>query len=160
MVLGALVIVVVGVLVVNYLRDNKGLLPGKGGVSVNQTEAKSHTVVPGETLWSISEKYYGDGYGWVDIAKANSISNPNLVEEGQTLSIPERETAQAPTTEEPTSQPQPVRPTSYTVQKGDHLWGIAVRNYGDGYKWVEIARANNLRDPNLLFVGTSLTLPK
>lgn len=44
--------------------------------------------------------------------------------------------------------------------KGDHLWGIAVRAYGDGYKWVEIARENNLVNPNLIHPGNVLSLPR
>ena len=48
----------------------------------------------------------------------------------------------------------------YTVQKDDYLWEIAVRAYGDGYKWVEIARANKLVNPNIIHPGNMLTLPR
>lgn len=152
MVLGALVIIVVGVLVVNYVKDRGSLLKEGGVATSNQTSANSHTVVPGETLWAISENYYGTGYKWVDIAKANSLQNADKIEVGQTLTLPEVTVATAETTLTPD--------TSYTVQKGDHLWGIAVREYGDGYKWVEVARVNKLKNPNLLFIGTVLTLPR
>lgn len=154
MILGALVIVVVGVLVVNYLRDNGGLLPWKGGQEVNQTEVRTHVVTAGEDLWKISENYYGTGYGWVDIAEANNLSSPDLIEVGQTLAIPER------ASEEAAPANTSLEGETYTVVKGDHLWGIAVRAYGDGYKWVEIARVNNLRNPNLIFVDTVLNLPR
>lgn len=49
---------------------------------------------------------------------------------------------------------------SYTVQKGDNLWSIAVAQYNDGYKWVEIARANKLVNPDFIHVGNTLTLPR
>lgn len=49
---------------------------------------------------------------------------------------------------------------SYTVQKGDSLWSIAVKEYNDGYKWVEIARANKLAHPDFIHVGNVLTLPR
>src|SRR3990167_4785709 len=51
-------------------------------------------------------------------------------------------------------------PRDYTVSKGDHLWKIAVAVYKDGYKWVNIASANNLKNPDLIIPGQRLTLPK
>jgi nucleoid-associated protein YgaU len=53
-----------------------------------------------------------------------------------------------------------VSENTYTVSKGDSLWSIAVKAYGDGYKWTEIANANNLKNPNVIFTGTSLNLPR
>jgi nucleoid-associated protein YgaU len=47
-----------------------------------------------------------------------------------------------------------------TVQKNDSLWKIAQRVYKDGYKWTEIAKANNLKNPGLIYVGQSLALPE
>lgn len=49
---------------------------------------------------------------------------------------------------------------SYTVVRGDNLWNIAVRAYGDGYRWVDIARANNLANPDLIHAGNVFTLPR
>lgn len=158
MVLGALVIVIVGVLVVNYVKD-RGFILKEGGVATNEASLNTHTVAQNETLWTISEKYYGTGYKWVEIAKANSLQNADQIEVGQTLTLPNLEEKVAEITQE--QEPGVSIPAdSYTVQKGDHLWGVAVRAYGDGYKWVEIAKANNLKNPNLLFVGTVLTLPR
>lgn len=52
--------------------------------------------------------------------------------------------------------------TSYTIQKGDSLWTISVRAYGDGYKWTEIWKANKkmISNPNLIFAGNKLVLPR
>lgn len=50
--------------------------------------------------------------------------------------------------------------TSYTVQKGDYLWDIAVRAYGDGYRWVDIARANNLSNPDIIHSGNVFAIPR
>lgn len=49
-----------------------------------------HTVVPGDTLWGISELYYGTGTEWPRIYQANSgqIANPNLIFAGQQFIIP------------------------------------------------------------------------
>ncbi|GIW62971.1 MAG: hypothetical protein KatS3mg090_0797 [Patescibacteria group bacterium] len=48
----------------------------------------------------------------------------------------------------------------YIVKRGDNLWKIAEEVYGSGYNAVDIAQANNLDNPNLLFAGQKLVLPK
>lgn len=48
--------------------------------------------------------------------------------------------------------------TAYTVKKGDTLWGIACRFYGDGLKWRALAEKNGVRDPRTLQIGRVLTL--
>lgn len=49
---------------------------------------------------------------------------------------------------------------SYEVKKGDHLWKIASEKYGDGHKWVLIAKENNILNPGKIEVGQKLVLPK
>ena len=172
MFLGALVIIVVGLLVINYFRDNEPGTALPDGLATEETILPTtHTVVKGETLWSISEKYYATGYNWVDITKANNLPSANAIEEGHVLNIPRVESRLAEAT--PTSSPEAtVEPTpaptekpvitskTYTVVKGDTLWGIAVKVYGDGYKWVEIANANNVVNPNIIHSGNILVLPR
>lgn len=51
-----------------------------------------------------------------------------------------------------------VLPQTYTVKKGDTLWGIAVRFYGDGVKWKTLADSNGIADPKKLPVGMVLVL--
>ena len=51
-----------------------------------------------------------------------------------------------------------VTPKTYTVKKGDTLWDIACRYYGDGTKWGAIAAKNGVADPRKLQVGKVLTL--
>lgn len=148
MVLGALVVVVVGVLVVNYFKDRGQTLPD--GLKTTGP-AKEHVVVKGESLWSIAEDSYGSGYKWTELAKANNLTNYSL-EVGQKLSVPDKSVI------EPTGQP--IDSTSYTVTKGDSLWKIAVRAYGDGYAWTRIAAANNLKNPGIIHAGNVLTIPR
>lgn len=200
MLLGALVIVIVGMLVVNYFRSNE---PGTAFPDGASTEEKvslpaTHTVQEGETLWSIAEKYYQSGYNWVDIAKANNLTTANVIEQGQELTIPDvtARTVDQPTptadsfaaapevtpATQPTATPvkidvenvkedvkthissdsltDPISADSYTVVHGDNLWNISVRAYGDGFRWVEIARANNLANPNLIHAGNHFTIPR
>jgi nucleoid-associated protein YgaU len=164
MVLGALVIIVVGVLVVNYFKERGGtlpFLPSGNKTEVTETERpKSVTVAAGDTLWAIAEKYYGSGYNWVDIAQANNLANPNLIAAGQTLNLPDVEPKMVTTATEMASTDTPISGGTYTVVRGDNLWEIAVRAYGDGYKWVEIAQENKLANPDIIHAGNILVLPR
>ncbi|MEK7521185.1 MAG: LysM peptidoglycan-binding domain-containing protein [Patescibacteria group bacterium] len=187
MVFGALVVLVVGVFLFNTLRNRAGspevspqITPESAQTQNLQPQAGgTYKVQKGDTLWSIAERSYGSGYNWTDIATENKLANPGAIEEGQELFLPTQELAQAPTSvpfqvspsPTPTTlsqNPQPTTPPtiqteSYMVVRGDHLWGIAVRAYGDGYQWVKIWRANKAiikNHPNLIYVGQTLTIPR
>jgi nucleoid-associated protein YgaU len=50
-----------------------------------------HTVVPGDTLSGIAQKYYGSAAKWPQIYEANKAvigANPNLIRPGQVFQIP------------------------------------------------------------------------
>ena len=49
-------------------------------------------------------------------------------------------------------------PETWTVKRGQTLWGIASTLYGDGTRWREIAEKNGISDPKKLPVGRVLTL--
>ena len=51
-----------------------------------------------------------------------------------------------------------VTPQTYTVKKGDTLWDIACRFYGDATKWGRIAAKNGVTNPRKLQIGKVLTL--
>lgn len=63
----------------------QSIVNNKLGTSNNKTY---YTVVKGDTLWAIAKKYYGDGNKYPEIAKANNISNANIISVGQKLLIP------------------------------------------------------------------------
>lgn len=162
MVLGAIVLVIVGILVINYFKDRGSVNIPASSIQTSTTAGSEHTVTEGETLWSIAENSYGSGYNWVDIKEANKLES-DAIEVGQKLVIPSDATTKEPTTtvtSQTGSQQLSVTGDTYTVVKGDCLWDIAVRAYGDGYKWVEIAEANNLENPNVIHAGNVLTLPR
>jgi curli production assembly/transport component CsgE len=52
---------------------------------------------------------------------------------------------------------------TYTVKKGDHLWGISARKdtYNDGKKWVNIYNANKnaIVNPNVIYEKQNFKLP-
>jgi nucleoid-associated protein YgaU len=58
------------------------------------------------------------------------------------------------------SSPKPAGRT-YVVRAGDTLRSIALRAYGNEGRWREIYRVNraSIRDPDVLVVGTRLTIP-
>jgi putative chitinase len=136
----------------------------------------TYVVAPGDSLWTIAEKTYKSGYNWVDIARANNLSNPGDIHKGDKLALPKvapklatvvmptvtvspmiNKTIQNPST---VTSPNKIVGTSYKIVKGDSLWTIAVRAYGDGYKWVDIARVNNLSNPGLIHVDNTLRIPR
>jgi nucleoid-associated protein YgaU len=50
--------------------------------------------------------------------------------------------------------------TSYTVVRGDSLWSIAERVYGDGNQWTKISKANNLKNPGIIHAGNVFSIPR
>lgn len=48
--------------------------------------------------------------------------------------------------------------TVYTVKQGDTLWGICKRFLGDGSKYPQIAKLNDIKNPNLIKVGQVIKL--
>lgn len=49
---------------------------------------------------------------------------------------------------------------TYTVEKGDCLWSIAKKYYGDGAEYKKLAGANPfITNPNLIYPGQVLTIP-
>lgn len=49
--------------------------------------------------------------------------------------------------------------SSYTVAKGDTLWGICRRTYGDGALAWKLAEANGIKNANLIYPGQVVKLP-
>lgn len=184
LILGLISVAAIIVLILQILpivrREGKTNMPKPNPPNPTQKKVQvenTYKIQAGDSLWSIAEKQYGSGFKAYEIAKANNISDPDSIEVGQMLTIPtvtsvsasasiEEEvqpgekggeiTAMAASTER-VSQNQPI---TYTVQKGDYLWNIAEMMYGDGYQWVQIARANNLAEPDIIHTGNILIIPR
>jgi nucleoid-associated protein YgaU len=62
---------------------------GEPGIDTEREDGKTYVVQEGDTLWSISQKVYNDPYKWERIASANRIQNPDILEKGTELTIPE-----------------------------------------------------------------------
>lgn len=103
-----------------------------------ENASRSYTV-QGDTVKSIADSY---GITADELAKANGISVNTALVVGATLKIPEKK-----------SVPQY---DTYTVVKGDTLSGIGKKL---GVPWRDIATANNISDPYIIYVGQKLIIP-
>jgi nucleoid-associated protein YgaU len=63
-----------------------------------------------------------------------------------------------PAAQHPASAP----PRTYTVQRGDSLWKIAKKHYGNGNAWTRIHEANKdqIDNPDLIQPGWILRIPE
>ncbi|HJY45811.1 MAG TPA: LysM peptidoglycan-binding domain-containing protein, partial [Propionibacteriaceae bacterium] len=115
--------------------------------------AKHHVVHAGDDLWSLAERYYGDGREWRKIAAANPTvltGGPDRLQVGWRLRIPDLD------------QDLPAGDRVITVRRGDTLSSIAERELGSSTRWTDIFRANRaqLSDSDELAVGMRLVVPK
>jgi len=79
----------------------------------------------------------------------------------------DKEAMAAPAPEKTVAAAAPMKDskvTSYTVAKGDHLWGISEMGdiYGTPYNWPLIykSNANQINDADLIFPGQELDIPR
>jgi LysM repeat protein len=115
--------------------------------------SRHHVVQAGDDLWSLAERYYGDGQDWRKIATANPnvlTGGPDRLEIGWRLRIPDLDTETH------------ARDRVITVRRGDTLSSIAERELGTSARWTEIFHVNRaqLSDPDELAVGMHLVLPE
>lgn len=122
-----------------------------------------YTVKKGNTLSAIASMY---GTTWKKLAEYNSLSNPNKLLVGQEIRIPGSLSASSPvirssapsTTSGSTSSVRsPItQGSSYVIQRGDTLSGIATRA---GLTVAEI-QASNALNSHQIIAGKSLSIPK
>jgi nucleoid-associated protein YgaU len=109
-----------------------------------------YEVKPGDFLAKIAEYpfIYGTYKAWPRIWRANMdlIKDPDLIYPGWKLKIPHG------------------LDKTYTVIRGDYLWKIAKFwwIYRDGKQWKKIYEANKdkIKDPDLIYPGQVLTIPR
>lgn len=69
------------------------------------------------------------------------------------------QTAPAPQPAIAATPPNAPARRTYTVKKGDTLWGISQQFYGNGAVYARIADANGIKDPRRLGTGQVLVIP-
>lgn len=61
---------------------------GAGGAGAAGGGKGDYQIQSGDTLWDLSQKYLGDGSRYNEIAQANGIKDPNKINTGDSLKIP------------------------------------------------------------------------
>jgi LysM repeat protein len=115
-------------------------------------EGVYHTVVRGESLKSIANRY---GVTWQQLVEANNLANPNVIYVGQRLFVPG--VTSVPASEAPAEQPAATGTRRHVVLAGEGLSQIAAKY---GVTWTAIAAANNLANPDVIYSGMVLIIPE
>jgi nucleoid-associated protein YgaU len=130
-----------------------------------QQTAQTYVVQPGDSLWAIAIRFYGNGGYWPTIYNANAGiigGNPNLIYPNQRFTIPTTPTAGGVVPIPAPIQQRAGAPSgNYTIVSGDTLSGIALWAYGDANRWPELYNRNIGAiggNPHLIFPGTVLNL--
>ena len=110
--------------------------------SYNITE--DATKGPDVTVSVTLKQYIDYATKTVTVTKPAAAANKPTIKEEK-----KRETSSKPKTK------------SYTVKKGDCLWNIAQKYYGNGAQYTKIYNANKgkIKNPNLIYPGQVLTIP-
>ena len=131
-----------------------------GGMIVknhNNKQAKNtdhtYTIESGDTLYDISNRYYGTSDYYDEIASYNNIENPDQIKAGDTIKIPNVQ-GEVNELKEENNQ-------LYVIESGDSLTAICEKFYNDGsYSTaMKLARYNNIENANDIKAGQEIYLP-
>jgi LysM repeat protein len=132
-------------------------------IAVFATQASAavpHTVLPGETLWSIAA---ANNFTTDSLAAYNGLSADTQVYTGETIQIPTESEAAGALASSGTSTASPTTTTtssttgtSHTVQPGESLSSLAAAN---GVSPQTLAADNGLSSDALLISGEQITIP-
>ena len=122
--------------------------------------AVPHTVMPGETLWSIAA---ANNFTTDSLAAYNGLSADTQVQTGETIEIPTESEAVgslassgASTSTTSSTTTSTATGTSHTVQPGETLSSVAAAN---GISPTTLATDNGLSSDALLITGEQITVP-
>ena len=106
------------------------------GGSSSAGDTQTHIVQSGDTLSAIASNW---GTNWQELARQNSLSNPNMIYTGQVIRF--------------TGGQSGATARSYTVRSGDNLSSIASRL---GTTVQSLVSMNGISNPNLIYAGQTL----
>lgn len=115
-----------------------------------------YEVRPGDTLWAIAERHFGDPTRWPELFEANRsrLSNPHLIRPNQKLELGSVQLASR-------SDGARSRGGAYQVRSGDTLGKIAQRELGKASQWPVLYALNRetLASPHQIYPGQLLRMP-
>lgn len=126
----------------NHLKDDN-IHPGQT-ILIPQNLSSGwllYNVESGDTLWNIARTYLGSWTKYNMIMSLNNLQNETIYP-GQILKIPLKN-----------------QNNIYTVQPGDNLWNISLKLLGDGNRFYEIIKLNNLQSDQVT-EGQTLKIPE
>lgn len=128
---------------INNLSNPDLIYPGQvlkinGTANTVQAGSGTYTVQSGDTLSGIAAKY---GTSWQTLQQLNGIANANLIYPGQVLKLPG-------------GAPSP-SVTTYTIQSGDTLSGIAAK-YGTSVS--SLVALNGIANPDVIYAGQTIRI--
>ena len=140
-------------------------IPGASGSTATgapTTSTVTHTVASGDTVWDLARRY---GVSVASITDANDLGASAVIREGQRLTVPGA-TGAGTATASGGSAPQLATDSNlgefggstqtHVVAAGETLSSIAARF---GVTTQGIVSANGIKNPSLIRVGQSLTIP-
>jgi LysM repeat protein len=110
------------------------------------TGEQTYTVQRGDYLSVIARRY---GVTLEELTAANGLANPNLISEGQVLTIPGSTIVETAVVEVETE-------TNYRLQRGDSLYRVSLI-YGVSVD--DLLAANDLASPNSIYPGLEIRIP-
>lgn len=117
-----------------------------------------YEVRPGDTLWGIAERQFGDPTRWPELFEANRsrLSSPHLIRPHQKLSLGSVKQASRSGGSRISSGD-----AGYTVRSGDTLGKIAQRQLGKASDWPVLYSLNRgkLASPHQIYPGQVLRMP-
>ena len=143
-------IVATGLAVTSVVTAASTIKNHQGNREKNDTR---YTIESGDTLYDISNRHYGDGDRYNEIADYNNIENPDYIKAGDTINLPNDKK------EDPRFKHAKL--IDYTVKEGDSMTAICERFYNDGSLSManRLARFNKMEDVNSLQIGQELKIP-
>jgi LysM repeat protein len=154
------------VLAANGLGPRSLIFPGQvlklSGGSVSTSSAGRYTIVKGDTISGIAQRY---GLTTAGLLAANNLSRTSIIYPGQTITLGgssiaitpvSNVTPASPPSTPPTSAPAPVINNTYTIARGDTVTSIAARF---GVSVDAVLSANGLTRASIIYAGRTLTIP-
>lgn len=152
-----------------------GILEGFAGLDPTEDEPppvqlQSNGVIPHDNLQNAHRRWVVTAVDWdassvirIPSGRMRQAGTITLLEyvEPDTIQV-NRSPAQkkrAKTKKKASGGKKGAKDKTYNVKSGDTLSKIAARELGSAGRWGEIAKLNNIRDPNRLKVGQRLRLP-